>query len=87
MTPGTKSCCAARDTFVDLVAPCPFCGSLLGVVEQVERFGRPPPAADPADGWWNWRVRCNACACEGPPSKAGRESALRLWARRPGGAA
>lgn len=68
---------------IDLPAPCPFCDGTRGVVGQVERFGTPPPDADPSDGWWDFYVRCTSCSCEGPPTKTSAESALRKLALRP----
>lgn len=68
---------------VDLPAPCPFCGSEVGVVERAERFGEPPDDATPAEGWWDYCVRCISCSCEGPPSKSGDRGALREWGQRP----
>lgn len=68
---------------IALPAPCPFCDGTDGVVGQVERFGAPPPDADPADGWSHFYVRCTSCSAEGPPTKTSAESALRKWALRP----
>jgi polyhydroxyalkanoate synthesis regulator phasin len=76
-------------SLVDLTlpCPCPFCGSAVGVVERVERFGEPPDDATPAEGWWDYYVRCISCSCEGPPSKSGAQGAMREWVQRPGHAA
>lgn len=68
---------------IDLPAPCPFCGSTRGTVEQMERFGAPPADADATDGWWCFYVRCTSCSCEGPPSKTSAQAALDRWALRP----
>lgn len=66
----------------DLPVPCPFCGGTTGVVLKIERYGTPPPDADPDAGWWNFAVQCTSCAAEGPPVKTSPQGALRAWARR-----
>jgi Lar family restriction alleviation protein len=60
---------------VDLDAPCPFCGSAVGIVE----------AMSPGNGGGlQWFVLCPSCGCEGPWTKS-ETSALAAWSRRPPG--
>ena len=67
---------------IDLFEPCPFCGSWLGCIVRTERYGTPPPGAQPHEGWWSFTARCGSCSAEGPPSTASEAGALERWERR-----